>query len=158
MSDELILEKLQKIFSECDKHITRINSSSAKMKVNIPLDKYKYIQLTDDEVEYIDQFLFRFLKLQDAIGKKLFKTILLYLEEDIEHKPFIDILNRLEKLELIESANAWKELRNDRNELAYNYDDDPEATAAVINKLYSKKDVLIGIYLNIKNYYTDKIS
>ena len=146
-------EKLKKIFNECDKHIIRINTSSEKMKVNIPLDEYKYINLTDDEVEYIDQFLFRFSKLQDTIGEKLFKTILLYLEEKVENKPFIDILNRLEKLELIDSANTWKELRNDRNDLAHNYDDEPEITAEVINKIYSKKDILIDIFNNIKNYY-----
>jgi hypothetical protein len=156
MSNELILERLKKIFNECDKHTIRINSSSAKMKVNIPLDKHKYIQLTDDEIEYIDQFLFRFSKLQDAIGEKLFKTILLYLEEEVENKPFIDILNRLEKLELIQSANVWKELREDRNKLAHNYEDEPEEMSEAINKLYNKKDILINIYLNIKNYYRDK--
>jgi hypothetical protein len=156
MSDDLILEKLKKIFNECEKHIVRINSSSTKMRANIPLDKYKYIKLTDNEVEYIDQFLFRFSKLQDAIGEKLFKTILLYLEEEVENKPFIDILNRLEKLELIQSANIWKELRNDRNELAYNYEDESEEMSEAINKLYNKKDILINIYLNIKNYYLDK--
>jgi hypothetical protein len=53
--------------------------------------------LSDDEVEHVDQFLFRFAKLQDAIGQKLFKTILLFLREDIEEKPFIDILNLKEK-------------------------------------------------------------
>jgi len=151
-------EKLKKIFNECDKHIIRINSSSTKMKTNMPLDANKYIKLRDEEVEYIDQFLFRFSKLQDAIGEKLFKTILLYLEEKIENKPFIDILNRLEKLELLDDTIIWKELRVYRNELAHNYDDDPEETSEVINKLYNKKDLLINIYNKIKSYYTVKIS
>lgn len=146
-------EKLEKIFNECDKHIIRINSASVKMRLNMPLDKNKYLNLTDDEVEHIDQFLFRFSKLQDAIGEKLFKTILLYLEEKIENKPFIDILNRLEKLELLDDVVAWKELRDDRNELAHNYDDEPEETSEVINKLYNKKSLLIDIYQQIKSYY-----
>lgn len=150
-------EKLKKIFNECDKHIIRINSSSQKMKANIPLNKDKYLNLTDDEVEYIDQFLYRFSKLQDSIGEKLFKTILLYLEERVENKPFIDILNRLEKLELLESANIWKELRDNRNELAHNYDDEPEETSEVINNIYYKKDTLIKIYQNIKHYYDKKV-
>jgi hypothetical protein len=148
--------KLKKIFNECDKHIIRINSSSKKMKVNIPLNKTTYLNLTDDEVEYIDQFLFRFSKLQDAIGEKLFKTILLYLDEKIENKPFIDILNRLEKLELLDDINVWKELRDERNELAYNYDDDPEETSIIINRLYYKKEILIQIYTKIKNYYENR--
>ena len=144
-------QKLIKIFNECDKHIMRINSASTKMQSTMPLDKEKYLNLSDDEVEAIDQFLFRFSKLQDTIGERLFKTILLYLEEKVENKPFIDILNRLEKLELLEDANIWRELRNDGNNLAQNYDDDLEKTSEVINKLYDKKDTLISIYQKIKN-------
>jgi hypothetical protein len=125
-------EKLKKIFHECDQHIVRINSSSTKMKANISLDKLKYLALTDDEIEYIDQFLFRFSNLQDTIGEKLFKTILLYLEEKVENKPFIDILNSLEKLGLLDNANIWRQLLNGRNELAHNYDDKPEKTSAII--------------------------
>ncbi len=155
MSNDIIIEKLEKIFNECDKHILRINSSSAKMKSNMPLDKNKYLNLTDDEVEHIDQFLFRFAKLQDAIGEKLFKTILLYLEERVDNKPFIDILNRLEKLELLDDVTVWKELRDDRNELAHNYDDDPEETSQIINKLYNKRTLLIEIYQKIKTYYDE---
>jgi len=146
----LYQKKLEKIFHECDKHILRITSATKKMSSSMPLDEIKYLNLTDDEVEHIDQFLFRFSKLQDTIGEKLFKTILLFLDEDIENKPFIDILNRLEKLELIESANIWRELRKDRNDLSHTYDDEPEEMANSINKLYEKKDILILIYQNIK--------
>lgn len=149
-------EKLKKIFNECDKHIIRINSSSLKMKANIPLNAETYLNLTDNEVEYIDQFLFRFSKLQDAVGEKLFKTILLSLDEKIENKPFIDILNKLEKLGLLDDVKVWRKLREDRNELAHNYDDDPNETSLIINKLYNKKDILIDIYQKIKRYHTAK--
>lgn len=152
MSDDIIIEKLNKIFYECDKHIQRLQSASQKMSKTMPLDENKYINLTDDEVSYIDQFLFRFAKLQDAIGQKLFKTALLYLNEDIEGKPFIDILNLMEKLHLIESANIWKQLRDDRNELAHNYEDEPDQMSETINKLYQKKDILVDIYNKIKTY------
>ncbi len=153
MSDDIIVEKLHKIFYECDKHIQRLNSASTKMKKIMPLNSKKYVNLTDDEVGYIDQFLFRFAKLQDTVGQKLFKTILLYLSEDIDGKPFVDILNLMEKLYLLESANVWKQLRDDRNELAHNYEDEPEQMSETINKLYEKKDVLIKIYSRIFDYY-----
>ncbi|WP_297431506.1 hypothetical protein [Sulfurimonas sp.] len=117
-------QKLLKIFNECDKHIIRIQSASTKMQSIMPLDKDKYLNLSDDEVESIDQFLFRFSKLQDAIE---------------------------EKLELLVDVNIWRELRDDRNDLAHNYDDDPEETSEVINKLYYKKDILIDIYQTIKS-------
>jgi hypothetical protein len=62
----------------------------------MPLDASRYQQLSDDEIEPIDQFLYRFTKLQDAMGEKLFLLILEFLkEENTTNKPFIDILNRL---------------------------------------------------------------
>jgi len=156
MNDTVIIEKLEKIFYECDRHILRINSATKKMSSYMPLNKDKFIDLNDDEVEHIDQFLFRFAKLQDSVGQKLFKTILLYLNEEIEGKPFIDILNLMEKLHLLDSANEWRELRDDRNELAHNYEDEPEEMSITINKLYRKKDTLIHIYQNIKTIYENR--
>ncbi len=155
MSDELILEKLKKIFSECDKHILRINSSSRELESIMPLDTQIYINLTEEEIKVLDQFLFRFSKLQDTMGQRLFKTMMYFLKEDIEGKPFIDILNMLEKISLLKNSNIWRDLREDRNRLAHNYEDEPEEMSEAINKLYNKKDILIDIYLNIKNYYLE---
>ncbi|MDD5460316.1 MAG: hypothetical protein PHG00_01585 [Methylococcales bacterium] len=71
-----------------------MNSAYLKISVFMPLDANKYEQLTDDEIEHIDQFLFRFAKLQDSIGDRLFILILEFLkEENIRNKRFIDILN-----------------------------------------------------------------
>jgi len=157
MSDDIIIKKLNKIFYECDKHIQRLNSASKKMAAFMPLDKEKYITLSDDNIGVIDQFLFRFAKLQDAMGQKLFKTSLLFLKEDIEGKPFIDILNLMEKLTLLEDAKIWRKLREDRKELAHNYEDEPEQMSITINKLYEKKDLLIDIYKKIKDYMKDRL-
>ena len=111
--------KLQKIIIECDKHILRMNSAYKKIAATLPLDKDKYIKLSDDEVEHIDQYLFRFAKLQDAIGKRFFKAILLSVEEDLDDMSFIDLLNRLEKLNILESTQQWLELRKNRNDLSH---------------------------------------
>jgi len=157
MSDDIIVEKLNRIFYECDKHIERLNNASEKMSEFMPLNKSKYTNLSDDKVANIDQFLFRFAKLQDVVGQKLFKTVLLFLKEDIEGKPFIDILNLMEKLYLLEDANIWKQLRDDRNELAHNYEDEPEQMSETINRLYDKRSVLIHIYKHIKNYVEKKL-
>ena len=153
MNKNIIKEKLEKIFYECDKHILRINSASKKMSVFMPLDEEKYINLSDSEIEHIDQFLFRFAKLQDTMGQKLFKIILIYLDEDIDDKPFIDILNTMERLKLIDSSYDWRELRDIRNELSHNYEDEPEQMAEAINRIYDKRVLLINIYKKIKSYY-----
>ena len=122
----------------------------------MPLNKSRYDGLDEDEVEHIDQFLFRFLKLQDAIGQKLFKTILLVLKEEIENKPFIDILNRLDKLELIYDLDTWLELRKIRNSLAHEYEDDSEEISHIINKIYDEKETLKSFFYQIYQFVIDK--
>src|SRR3989337_1047363 len=74
-----------------------------------------------DEIEHIDQMVYRFSKLQDSIGERLFKSLLMFLEEDVTNKPFLDILNRLEQLEILPSKDEWLKLRKVRNELSHEY-------------------------------------
>lgn len=144
--------KQQKIINECDKHILRINSAYRNIAAILPLDKDKYINLSDDEVGHIDQYLFRFAKLQDAIGKRFFKAILLSIEEDLEDISFIDLLNRLEKLNILESAEQWLELRKIRNVLSHTYEDEPEEMSIAINDIFDKKQTIEKIYQKLVCY------
>jgi len=50
------------------------------------------------KVRLIDQLLFRFIKLQDALGERLVPATLAALSEPYEDWPMRDRLNRLEKL------------------------------------------------------------
>ena len=110
--------KLEYTIKECDKHLLRLNSAHKKMGKFMPLTARSYEQLTDEEIGYIDQYLFRFAKLQDALGERLFKNLLIYLGEITENKSFIDIFNRLEQLNIIDDYDSWLELRAIRNELS----------------------------------------
>ena len=144
--------KLQKIINECDKHILRMNSAYKKIVASLPLDAESYTKLNEDEVEHIDQYLFRFAKLQDAIGKRFFKVIFVSLEEDIEDISFIDLLNRLEKLNILDSAEQWLELRKIRNVLSHTYEDEPEEMSIAINDIFDKKEAIEKIYKQLIAY------
>ncbi len=111
------------------------------------LSPERYQQLSKDEIQDIDQYLYRFSKLQDAIGEKLFKLIISKYDELSEKRPFIDILN---KLEIINSAEDWRILRQIRNDLAHEYDDDPDRTSNLLNTIYAKKPLIEAIYLKLK--------
>jgi len=145
-------ERVERIIRECDKHVLRINDSTDQMKAFMPLNSVDYENLSALQIQIIDQFLFRFSKLQDSIGERLFKAILTVLDENIDNTPFIDILNRLEKIGILESVEEWRELRYIRNELSHTYDDSEEVVLS-INKIFSKKDNLLSIYKKIKDYY-----
>lgn len=144
--------KLQKIINECDKHILRMNSAYKKTLAILPLHEDKYKALNEDEIEHIDQYLFRFAKLQDTIGKRLFKAILLSLEEDTEDLAFIDLLNRLEKLNILESVEQWLELRKIRNTLSHTYEDEAEEMSIAINTIFNKKQSIEKIYNQLISY------
>ena len=149
---ELSLEtlKLEKTFKECDKHLQRINEAYGDMAAFMPLNAVKYEALSKQQVQAIDQYLFRFSTLQDTMGEKLFKLFLARFEENIDRLPFIDILNKLEKYLNMALANEWQDLRKIRNQLAREYEDDAIEMANMLNLIYAKKEVIERIYLAIK--------
>ncbi len=130
--------KLLNYIEECDRHIVKIKHAISKMKNFMPLTLDDYRSLSEDDKEHIDQFIFRYSKLQDAMGEKLFPTILKNLKENFENKPFRDLIDRLEKLEIIESANDWDELRKSRNSLSHEYSSEENELVININIVYEK--------------------
>ncbi len=142
------MKDIKYVFWEIDKHIERLNSARNKILSWENLDKEIFED--NEKVNIIDSFIFRFSKMQDAMGEKLFPLVLEILGEDVRKKPFLDILNRLEQLEFIPSANEWKELRVLRNELTHTYPWEEEILIENIKKALKKSQELIDIYENIK--------
>lgn len=89
---------------------------------------------------FSDQVIYRFSKLQDTMGAKLFKSILLSQGENVD-KPFLDILNQLEKIDIIK-VDEWFEIIDLRNEIAHNYDDNEEWALEVLNSICKLKSDL----------------
>ena len=111
--------------------------------------------LDEDKIAYLDQFLFRFIRLQDTMGENLFKNTLLSLEENISGQSFIDILNRLEQLELL-NKTEWINLRTLRNKATHEYPDMNTEIAAAINTLHAHSPEMESILQKIKNYLTER--
>jgi predicted nucleotidyltransferase len=149
---ELNLEnlKIEKVFIECAKHLQRINEAYSDMSAFMPLTATKYENLSKDDVQAIDQYLFRFSKLQDSMGEKLFRLLAGRYEENADKLPFLDVIKKMEKYMEMDIVNEWLDLRNIRNHLAHEYEDDAIEMANSINLIYAKKEVIEGIYLTIK--------
>ena len=99
----------------------------------------------------VNSFLFNYMKLQDKIGAKLFRAVLWELREiDDESMPMRDILNRLEKLQLIEDAKAWDRLREVRNAIAHEYPLDIEERVENIAAAMQGYGLLKTIYAAIR--------
>jgi Cthe_2314-like HEPN len=147
---------LKNIVNECKKHALRMNSACEKMLPDLPIKPEKVFHLSDDLVEHIDQFIFRFSKLQDSIGQKLFKAVLAELGEDVSNKSFLDIFNRLEQLEIISNYEEWNELKNLRNDIAHEYEENENEAAEKLNLLFDKKTQLEKYLIDIVSYLTKK--
>ena len=148
--------RMEKLIAECDKHVQRMSHAYTKMALFMPLDINRYQQLLDDEVEHIDQFLFRFAKLQDAMGEKLFILMLEFLkEENPKSKPFIDTFIRLEQIGLLEDKNTWLELRKISNNIGHQYEDDPKQASEALYSIYAVRPTLESIFQLIKVRYVE---
>ncbi len=145
-----ISERLQREFEICDKHILRINEALKDLSSTLPLTAENYIQLGRDQIRCIDQFIFRFSKLQDAMGAKIFRFILEYLDEDVTSLPMRDILNRLERFQILPDANEWLYIRELRNEIAHDYPMMENDVIRILNELFSKVEIMYGIYDKLK--------
>lgn len=143
-------ERLNREFDICDRHIQRIDEALEAMNTDIPMSVDCYANLDENQIRCMDQFIFRFSKLQDAMGAKIFRYVLEYLDEDISTLPMRDILNRMERFNLIDSAEEWGYIRELRNEIAHDYPLLENDIVSILNELISKVPILKSIYKRTK--------
>ena len=148
-----INERLQREFDICDKHILRINEALNALSSILPLTSESYASLDSEQIRCLDQFIFRFSKLQDSMGAKIFRFLLEYLDEDVTALPMRDILNRLERFQILPDANEWVYIRELRNEIAHDYPLMENDVVNILNELFSKVNTLYGIYDKLKAAY-----
>ncbi|WP_293446026.1 hypothetical protein [Persephonella sp.] len=142
------MKDIKLVLQEIDKHEERLRYVADKIKSWHELNTE--ILNDPEKVETIDAFLFRFSKMQDTMGEKLFPLILEILGEESRNKPFIDIINRLEQLEILPSANKWKELRKIRNLLIHTYPWEQEILIKELKEAIGASEELIKVYDGIK--------
>jgi hypothetical protein len=95
------------------------------------LDDWEAIEGDRALVRLVDQILYRFIRLQDAIGERLAPGTLNALAEPCEGWPMRNRLNRLEKLGYL-NVDAWLGRRDVHNRLAHEYPDTPAARFALL--------------------------
>jgi hypothetical protein len=78
-------------------------------------------------VAALDQFAYRFAKLQDMLSTQMFRRFAReVLAEPVETAPVVDLLNLLERYGHLPSAARWQEIRQMRNLITHEYALTPE--------------------------------
>ncbi len=131
--DNTAFLRLQDGWRQAQRHHHHMFHALDALESLLPLDEQRFVAMTDDEVQDVDQFVFRFSKLQDVIGARVFPALLDYLEEPYRERPMLDKLNRLEQLGYLTSVDEWQYFREIRNRFTHDYPDDAERNAVNLN-------------------------
>lgn len=150
MNDDLKSIFQENLF-ECSKHFQKIQVARKHLADLMPLTMKDYLNINDIDMSFIDQLIFRFSKLQDSMGEKIFPFILKMAGEEVKKKTFIDILNRLEELDIVKK-NEWLRLREIKNQIAYEYSSNTEDVVNSIVSIYNISGQLMDLHSKVLGF------
>lgn len=141
----------------CDVHVNRLEMALRRTSHLFPLHEQRYNTLSEEEIGFLELLTSRFAKLQDVIGQKIFPLTLKLLQEDLQGKTFIDILNRLEKIGALKDVSFWSSMREVRNSISHEYPEVPELVCQRVNACRQKTDELLAYWESFKGFISSKI-
>ena len=147
-SMDTVKSTLKFSLKECDFHLEKMNLAYKSLEDVRPFHEDNFPPVDEFISAHLDQFLFRFIKMQDSIAKRLLPSLYQILEDSQEPKPILDILNLLEKLGILESVDTWQYFRELRNNLVHDY---PESRAQnIINlNVFFKNGRTLHLYIQV---------
>lgn len=113
---------LEQISGVCRGHAEALADALQDMQLR-GLTPEDYSHLAKADRRLLDQFAYRYTRLQDDMGARLMPAVLKALGEDIAPMSAIDRFVRLEQLGWLNSADDWLALRQVRNQFAHDYPD-----------------------------------
>ena len=115
---------LQRSLALCQGHADALQDALQDIHA-LALDVDDYTTLSKQDRRLLDQFAYRYTRLQDDIGVKLLPAVLKVLGEDVALMSAIDRFARLEQLGWLTSADDWQTLRQIRNQFTHDYPNNP---------------------------------
>jgi len=145
--------RYEKAFQETQKHLERLKTAFEilKNKNLFPLDDKKVEIILNDEylTAILDQIVYRFSKFQDSLAK-LIRSYLYIKGENVENLTMIDILNQAEKFQIGINSHKWLELRELKNIIVHEYEDEKSKIAKTLNEIYDNLWFLEKLLNNLK--------
>jgi hypothetical protein len=140
------LATLQSALGENNSHAEKIRRAVQILAPLVPLTVESFSGLGDEAIMVVDQLIYRFTKMQDSLGTRFLPALYALLEDDDRPRPFLDILNRLEQLRVVEDVATWQFFRDLRNPLAHDYPESIQQTIATFNLLHADIERFLGLY------------
>lgn len=109
---------LQQAYVVCRVHEEALRDAIDDLKQR-KLAAADLVALGKEDRRLLDQFAYRYTRLQDDMGARLIPAALRALGEEISTMPMLDRLSRMEQLGWLPDAEEWADLRRIRNEFAH---------------------------------------
>jgi hypothetical protein len=149
-------EHMQMIGKKLD-HLRRMQTyltySLEQARLIVPIDSWE--SLTSEQHETLAAFRVRFSEFQEHLGKTM-RAIA--IEEEQRTEPFTAVLLYMEKLGVIESAQGWKELRELRNAINHEYEENPQRLAAFFLDLVQSTPTLMDWHLHLTEFFASAVT
>lgn len=135
-------------------HLARMRSylEHSLGKIDAPLAKLRekgVAALTPEEHETIAAFRIRLADFQEHLGKAMRGVA---IEEEINVDRFGSVLAFMEKIGVIDDLEPWKLIRELRNDVHHQYEDDPEVLFQFFSSLAKSAPVLAGYHDKLKDF------
>ena len=105
--------------------------------------------LTPDQHESLAAFRVRFSEFQEHLGKAMRAVA---IEEEANAEPFGAVLGFMEKLDILDTTEHWKLIRELRNSINHEYEEDPARLAELFHLLIDETPALFGYLQNMLDY------
>lgn len=112
-------------------------------------------QLTSEEQKNLDVFLFRFSRLQDILGGKVFRGLVRATLEQAES--MLDVMHKMEKYGVLDNTDDWRRIRDTRNDVTHDYALETQDVVAKIQELVAFTPELLSVTDRALLYAKDKL-
>ena len=133
-------------------HIQRLLDVLIVLEKLYPLDTDTFENISSENKDKLDVLAFRFSKLQDLMGTKIFREYLSVLQYPVEGKNFLELLKELDKEKIID-IDKWSEFRGIRNSISHDYPSQVDEKIEAINYLIKHVKYLVEVIHNIKDHF-----
>ncbi|MHB1620716.1 MAG: hypothetical protein ACYCTY_12170 [Sulfuricella sp.] len=113
----------------------------------LPITNWRTLSL--EQHETLAAFRVRFSEFQEHLGKTMRAVA---IEEEVEAERFGTVLAFMEKLSVLESAERWKLIRELRNAVNHEYEEDVDRLTQFFTEIVKATPELFGCYQRLLDF------
>jgi hypothetical protein len=124
-----------------------LNYSTQRAQRILPITNWRALSL--EQHETLAAFRVRFSEFQEHLGKTMRAVA---IEEEVEAERFGSVLAFMEKLGVLESAERWKLIRELRNAVNHEYEEDADRLTQFFTEIVKATPELFGDHQRLLDF------